>query len=422
MKKYFLTGMIILFIGAGALPINSENNGDNIRIYVARVGNTFNSYGYNDIIVNLTLSYLPSLLLFDQDFLEDEDGEYEWAIYIDLDNNSFTGSTWPVEGFEVSISLTNFKIPDTSQHYEDILVGTQHNTWIFNATDECWDYGHEINASIDYSNNTIMMTASTAWEEFWDLDVTDRFCFYTFYYSVSGPIEDFAFFSNEGTNITDSLLDEIYNFIDILHGSLGNRQINDQPDIDNEDQEKIPINEIVIVTSAAGSVVLLGFLATEWGKYKFFSFLPLLGPLYLRTVKEEVFDNEKRLTMYNHIADNQPVIYTELKKRCNLSHGEIYWHAHIMTQLDLIRMEKKGFHLFFRTFGKRLPPEEFIRLTDLQQSIFDSVSKNPGVTQSDLVEILGIVQQKISYNLNKLEKDGKIRVEKIGIIKHYYPL
>ena len=189
-----------------------------------------------------------------------------------------------------------------------------------------------------------------------------------------------------------------------------------------EISEELPTTEVVIVTSAAaGAAVLLGFLATEWGRYKFLSFLPFLGPLYLRTVKEDVFDNQKRLCMYDHIAENQPVVYSEIKKTCNLSDGEINWHARMMIQLDLIKTERKGFHLFFYLAkSPRLPPEEFIRLTDTQKSIYDLIFKKPGINQVEIVEKIGLKQQNISYNLLKLEEKGKIRVEKKGTVKLYY--
>jgi len=190
-----------------------------------------------------------------------------------------------------------------------------------------------------------------------------------------------------------------------------------------EKEEELPINNIIVLTgTVAGASVLIAFLLTEWGKYKYFSFLTLLGPLYLRTVKEDVFDNQKRLLMYNHIAENQPIVYTEIKKTCNLTDGEINWHAHIMTQLDLIKIKRKGFHVFFYLAkSPKLSPEEFIRLTDLQKSLLDLIVKKPGITQAELVEKLNLKQQNISYNLLKLEEKGKIRVEKKGKIKYYYP-
>jgi hypothetical protein len=189
-------------------------------------------------------------------------------------------------------------------------------------------------------------------------------------------------------------------------------------------KEKISITEIVIIASAAaGTIALLGVLSTEWGKNKFYWLLMLLGPLYLRTVKEEVFDNQKRLCMYNHIAENQPVVYSDIKKICNLSDGEINWHAHMMIQFDLIKTQRKGFHLFFYLANSpRLSPDEFINLTDLQKSIFNLTVEKPGITQIEIVEKIGLKQQNISYNLLKLEEKGKLRVEKKGKIKLYYPL
>ena len=189
-------------------------------------------------------------------------------------------------------------------------------------------------------------------------------------------------------------------------------------------KERIPITEIIIITSAAaGTIALIGVLSTEWGKNKFYWFLMLLGPLYIRTVKEEVFDNQKRLCMYNHIAENQPVVYSEIKKICNLSDGEINWHAHMMIQFDLIKTQRKGFHLFFYLAkSPRLSPDNFIKLTDLQKSIFNLIIEKPGITQAEIVEKIGLKQQNISYNLLKLEEKGKIKVEKKEKIKVYYPL
>jgi len=187
--------------------------------------------------------------------------------------------------------------------------------------------------------------------------------------------------------------------------------------------EDISVIEIVTISTAVvGTSALVIIAGTSLGKYKFLSFLSLLGPLYLRTVKDDVFDNQKRLTMYTHIAEHQPVVYSEIKKTCNLSDGEVYWHAHIMTQLDMIRMERKGFHLFFYLSGRpRLSPEEFIRLTDIQQSLLDRIKEKPGITQAELVGILGLKQQNISYNLLKLEEKGKIRTKIDGKVKYYYP-
>ena len=89
--------------------------------------------------------------------------------------------------------------------------------------------------------------------------------------------------------------------------------------------------------------------------------------------------------------------------------------------MNIIRVERKGFNLFFKVYGQRLPPAKFVRLTDMQKNIFDLVNEKPGIIQAEISEKIKLKQQSISYNLLKLNEKGKIRVVKQGRIKSYYP-
>ena len=206
---------------------------------------------------------------------------------------------------------------------------------------------------------------------------------------------------------------------------LGERDANGPVRVDNV---KVYYSGFSLITIAAivgvvagGSTLIVFFGATGLGKFKVYSFLAFLGaPLFTKMVKDDVFDNQKRLCMYNHIAENQPVVYSNIKKACKLSDGEINWHAHIMVEMELIRMERKGFHLFFKIYGKRLPPAEFVRLTDIQKKILELISEGSAVTQAEIVDKTGVKQQNVSYNILKLERNGKIRVAKKGKTKYYY--
>jgi len=215
--------------------------------------------------------------------------------------------------------------------------------------------------------------------------------------------------------------------INMSLGSLpllfGDRDANGPVRIDNVklNYNELPIIEIVIVTTAIAGTSLIAFIGTTGlGKYKFLSFLSLFGPLYIRTLKDDVFDNQKRLDMYNHIAENQPVVYSDIRKACNLSHGEINWHARMMEQMDIIKVERRGVNLFFKVSGERLPPAKFIRLTDVQKNIIEIIKEKPGVTQAEIADKLHLKQQNISYNLLKLEEKNQIKKITKNRIKYYY--
>jgi uncharacterized membrane protein len=97
-----------------------------------------------------------------------------------------------------------------------------------------------------------------------------------------------------------------------------------------------------------------------------------------------------------------------------------------MIQQNAIKMEKKGFHLFFYmmpSVEKESPPlssEKFIKLNAVQQDIYNFLCNHPGSTQSDISTSLDIKQQNISYNLLMLEKFGLIRIEKKGRQNIYF--
>ncbi|MCJ7570761.1 MAG: winged helix-turn-helix transcriptional regulator [Candidatus Thermoplasmatota archaeon] len=211
-----------------------------------------------------------------------------------------------------------------------------------------------------------------------------------------------------------------------LHSGDGITWFDDISVSSSEDEFSI-VPVAVAVSTIAGTSIVLFFVITETGKYKFLSFLALFGPLFTRFKNiDDLQQNEKRHSMYEFIEKNQPVTYNELKKSCNISNGELYWHAQKMIQQNAIKMEKKGFHLFFYmmpSVEKEIPPipsEKFIKLNSVQQEIFDYISSHPGSTQSEISESLSIKQQNISYNLLNLEKTGMIKIEKKGRRKIYF--
>jgi|LGVF01.1.fsa_nt_gb hypothetical protein len=215
---------------------------------IATQGNV--DIGNDTIIVDIKLSNIPATLTFNQEFTPDDAREHEWGVYIDMDNNPSTGSSYRVEGCEIAISLENFKFPGSTQYDDTILGGTQHNTWIFNETTRHWRYGHEIDATVNYSTNTITMTASKEWEELRDVEVTDGFYFIASYRYAADEISKDITSRSDGSNvITDPEGDVPYGFIDIIQGSLDVSQT-------SEPVNKGDLNSDGILTPADAAIAL----------------------------------------------------------------------------------------------------------------------------------------------------------------------
>lgn len=102
------------------------------------------------------------------------------------------------------------------------INGTHHSTWISDG-DTCWSAEHEIDVETDYFNNIITLIADKNWFELRSVDETDRFCFYTRYYSENNKnpmVHDITDNSLGSGIIVGPVGDVPFGFIDIIQGSI----------------------------------------------------------------------------------------------------------------------------------------------------------------------------------------------------------
>ncbi|MBN2065473.1 MAG: helix-turn-helix domain-containing protein [Candidatus Thermoplasmatota archaeon] len=175
--------------------------------------------------------------------------------------------------------------------------------------------------------------------------------------------------------------------------------------------------EVVAVTSAAGfgSVALLGFAATETGKYKLLALLPLLIPLYTRIQKEDVLDQFVRGEIYGFIKTHPGVHYNQIMRELDVKNGTLSYHLHMLEKTGMVKSRKEGlrFRAFYPT-GMKFPQEERYRLTELQTKILHSVKQNEGINQKEIARMLDEKHQTINYNIRVLQQAGLIRLRKKG--------
>jgi hypothetical protein len=107
-----LTAAAVLVVGAGvgaaATTWYVDDGGDQTiaydRSYAGKTTVASPAIDNNTIVVDIKLLNIPETLTFDQEFTPDNACEHEWGIYIDLDNNPSTGSSYRVEGCERNIT------------------------------------------------------------------------------------------------------------------------------------------------------------------------------------------------------------------------------------------------------------------------------------------------------------------------------
>jgi hypothetical protein len=198
-----------------------------------------------EYLITLKLKNVPESLTFYQDYVGDNILEHGWAVEIDTDDNASTGDS---NGYDIQISINNYKIPGMAPTIMPIMDATRKHTWIYtdpSPTLGPGTKGHPIRAEIDSNTDTIKMIVREDFAELADLDITDRFRFTAYYQSPTGFISDNTSENLPGSNmVSDPEGDVGYDFIDILEGKIEYRSPVPTPDIKANGQD-----DPIIVTS-----------------------------------------------------------------------------------------------------------------------------------------------------------------------------
>jgi DNA-binding MarR family transcriptional regulator len=178
-----------------------------------------------------------------------------------------------------------------------------------------------------------------------------------------------------------------------------------------------------IIISSAGFIILLvaigSFIGgTEVGKYKFFSVIVV--PFYNRLHPNRVTDNFIRGKIIGYIAAKPGENYNKIKFALKLVNGTFTYHAKILEKEGLITIVRDGIHTRFYPKGTYTQTSKAPPLKIIQEELIDMIRHEPGITQHEIIDLSGLDQKVISYNLLQLKRNDLIRVEQNGRENKYY--
>jgi predicted transcriptional regulator len=169
--------------------------------------------------------------------------------------------------------------------------------------------------------------------------------------------------------------------------------------------------------AAAGFVVILGALAaTEVGKV---SLLGLLVPLYTKLKKEDVLEQFTRGKIYGYILANPGDHYNSIQKALDIPNGTFAYHLRVLEKEGFIRSARYGTRKCFFPASMRVPAEDDT-LKASQRLIVEKILEEPGISQRDIAESLGVSSATISYHIKGLLRLGLVETERRGMRLAYY--
>jgi DNA-binding MarR family transcriptional regulator len=175
-------------------------------------------------------------------------------------------------------------------------------------------------------------------------------------------------------------------------------------------------NSILALIIIALSIIISTFVgANKYHRYKFLSWF--FAPLYNKLHRKQILENDIRENIYCYIKANPGENYNALKDALSLKNGSLAHHVRVLEREGYVYSDHEGANTRFYPKGAKTAENGSITL---KQKLFEIINSRPGLTQHEIVIMLNSSQQIVSYNLNKLVREYKIRYEQLGREKRYY--
>jgi predicted transcriptional regulator/nitrous oxidase accessory protein NosD len=169
-----------------------------------------------------------------------------------------------------------------------------------------------------------------------------------------------------------------------------------------------------------GSLVALSaatLLGIEPLKY---AALALLLPLFTRIRKDNVLDDYTRGRVYQYLEMSPGDHFHGICRALSLGAGTVTYHLEVLSRLGLVLSRTDGVYKRFYPAGVRPPEANGGVLSEVQVRIVHAVRDLPGITQKELVALLGVRQSTLGYQMAKLIEKGLVRGERRGRNVRYH--
>ena len=184
--------------------------------------------------------------------------------------------------------------------------------------------------------------------------------------------------------------------------------------------EEVGSSTISIILIACLCIVVAGtasIVSTESGRYRWGL---LLGPLTTRLKREEVLDNKTRHALLGIIITNPGIHYQAIMREFDLKNGVAAYHLDVLEKENFIRSVRDGRLKRFYSTDTKVPRDRRATPEELREEILGLVVANPGISQKEVVNELGVESDTVGYHLRALVADGTIKDERQGKYMTYY--
>ncbi|WP_084340013.1 winged helix-turn-helix transcriptional regulator [Thermococcus paralvinellae] len=133
--------------------------------------------------------------------------------------------------------------------------------------------------------------------------------------------------------------------------------------------------------------------------------------------------NETTKRVFEFIKENPGLNFNEISRRLGLAKGDLQYHIYKLEKMGVVKSKRSGLKRHYFPAGIFSEKEEdvlsLISSENMREIIMYLIT-NPGITQKELCEKIGLSPPTINYYMSKLEKLGLVEGSREGKFVRYY--
>lgn len=178
-----------------------------------------------------------------------------------------------------------------------------------------------------------------------------------------------------------------------------------------------PRDQAAAAAGVATATAAAGGAAWYTKPWRVLRYLPFLAPLYARIGREELLDHPARQEIHAAIQDSPGIHVSELSRSLGLPWGTLLHHVDKLERAGLVvSSAESGKRCFFlpgqvlREHRSILPALE----NGKARALAEYFAANPGASQKDAGQALGLSAALVSWHVKRLEEAGVLVRTRVG--------
>ena len=133
-------------------------------------------------------------------------------------------------------------------------------------------------------------------------------------------------------------------------------------------------------------------------------------------------DNKKRSRIYACIRDHPGIAPMEIARITGINRGTTRYHLSRLREAGLVSILHRGGRVGYFRSGDYDTAEKVVHLhlrNDLRRQILGLLLEEPGVTQSEVADTIGVARSTVAWHMQRLVADGLVGANRDGRMVRY---